>query len=394
MIEYLIRLQIAMGVGSSRAIKALNTFGNVENIFKASSKEREASKIFTKIELKRLNTDTTLLVRDIIADCKKFKINIIPIYSKSYPKCLREIENPPLVLYVKGELPDFESLPVICVVGPREVSEYGKKSAYAISYRLAKAGFIIVSGGAKGSDYYAHLGALRAEGKTVLVMACGIECGYLPQNQRLRDYVAQNGCIISEYPPLIKPTKYSFPVRNRIMSALSLGTVVIEAGKKSGALITANHAAEQGKDVFVIPGTPNAKEYAGSNALLRDGAKPLLDLSDILNEYIPVFPEKINVARAYEEIKKVSPKPSENEENKSRKPEISKEKTEINKNLSIETLSNEAKIVYNCIDKHKFYPEEIKTDKLTASQILSALTELEIEMLIHSLPGGCYEINE
>ena len=163
------------------------------------------------------------------------------------------------------------------------------------------------------------------------------------------------------------------------MSALCDATVVIEAGKKSGALNTAGHAAEQGKDVFVIPGSPTAEEYAGSNALLRDGAKPLLDVSDIFNEYIPRFPDKIDIEKAYEEPEKTEEKT---------------EKKEIYKKLSTETLSNEAKIVYNHLDKHKFYPEELSKTGLSSSEILSALTELEIEMLIKALPGGCYELTE
>ena len=230
-----------------------------------------------------------------------------------------------------------------------------------------------------GSDYYAHLGALKAGGKTALVMGCGIESGYLSQNASLRNHVAEHGCIISEYPPKAGVTRFSFPVRNRIMAALSLGTVVVEARRKSGALITANHALEQGRDVFVIPGSPTAEEYEGSNALLRDGARPLLDVSDIFNEYIPRFPDKIDVKKAYEE-------PQKTVENTQEK--------KVYKNLSNETLSKEAKIVYNHLDKHKFYPDEISGTGLSSSEILAALTELELEFLIRALPGGRYEITE
>ncbi len=377
MTEYLIWLQGAMGAGSLRAIEALNYFGNAENIYKASHKERAASKIFTANELKRLNSFKLDSVKDIIADCLKLKIVIIPIGSKKYPLCLSQIENPPLVIYVKGEMPDFDNNPVICVVGPRKVSEYGKKASYSLSYRLARSGMIVVSGGAVGTDYYAHLGALKSGGKTVLIMGCGIECGYLPVNEPLRRHVSQNGCIISEYPPLIKPTRFSFPIRNRLMAALSSGTVVIEAGKKSGALITASCTLEQGKEVFVIPGSPTAEEYVGSNLLLRDGARPILDVSDIFNEYIPRFPDKIDVKRAYEKPLKYEKK--------------SEAKKEIKKNL-VKTLSNEAKIVYNQLDKHKFYPDEICCDNLGGGDILSALTELEIEGVIRALPGGLYEV--
>lgn len=379
MTEYYVWLQLSLGAGNNRLKKALEYFGNAENIYKASASERLSSGIFTQNELKKLNSFKIESAQKIISDCKKYGIEIITADGEKYPSCLLNIDNPPAVLYVKGEMPDFDSTPSVCIVGPRKVSDYGRKASYSLSFRLAKSGMIIVSGGAVGSDYYAHLGALKAGGKTVLVMGCGIESDYLSENKPLRRHVAGNGCLISEFPPKTGTTRFSFPVRNRIMSALCDATVVIEAGKKSGALNTAGHAAEQGKDVFVIPGSPTAEEYAGSNALLRDGAKPLLDVSDIFNEYIPRFADKIDIKKAYENPDKTEEK---NEKNK------------IYKKLSIETLSNEAKIVYNHLDKHKFYPEEISDTGLSSSDILSALTELEIEMLIKALPGGCYELTE
>lgn len=379
MTEYLIWLQAALGAGNIRAVRALKVFANAENIYKASPAERKAAKIFTPKDLKRLNDTKIDYAESVIADCKKYGIDIVPLGDTKYPYCLTVIDNPPLVLYVKGEMLDFDNTPAICIVGPRKVSDYGKKAAYSLAYRLSKAGMTVVSGGAVGSDYYAHLGALKAGGKTALVMGCGIESGYLPQNERLRHHAAEHGCIISEHPPKAGLTKYSFPIRNRIMSALSLGTVVVEAGKKSGALITANHALEQGRDVFVIPGTPTAEQYVGSNALLRDGAKPLLDVSDILNEYIPRFPDKIDVKKAYE-------KPQKTVKNT--------EEKQVHKKLSNETLSKEAKIVYNHLDKHKFYPDEIGGTDISPSEILSALTELELEGLIRALPGGRYELTE
>lgn len=379
MTEYLIWLQSALGAGNIRAVRALKAFGNAENIFKASPNERKAAGIFSPKDLKRLNGTKTETAKGIIADCRKYGIDIIPIGDKKYPYCLTVIDNPPIVLYVKGEMLDFDNTPAICIVGPRKVSDYGKKAAYSLAYRLSKSGMTVVSGGAVGSDYYAHLGALKAGGKTALVMACGIESGYLPQNERLRRHAAEHGCIISEHPPKAGLTKFSFHIRNRIMSALSLGTVVVEAGEQSGALITANHALNQGRDVFVIPGSPTAEQYVGSNALLRDGAKPLLDVSDIFNEYIPRFPDKIDVKKAYEE-------PQKSVKNT--------EESQVYKKLSNETLSKEAQIVYNHLDKHKFYPDEIGGTKLQPSEILSALTELELEGLIRALPGGRYELTE
>lgn len=377
MTEYFIWLQGALGAGNIRAVKALKYFGNAENIYKASSSERKAAGMFSPKDLSRLSGTKIDTAKIIIDDCRKYGIDIIPLGDKKYPYCLSVIDNPPIVLYVKGEMLDFDNTPTICIVGPRKVSDYGKKAAYSLAYRLSKSGMTVVSGGAVGSDYYAHVGALKAGCKTALVMPCGIESGYLSQNVPLRKCVSENGCIISELPPKAGLTKFSFHIRNRIMAALSLGTVVVEAGEKSGALITANHALNQGRDVFVIPGLPTEKHYVGSNALLRDGAKPLLDVSDIFNEYIPRFPDKIDIKKAFEKPQKRAKKT---------------EKKEVYKKLSNETLSKEAKIVYNHLDKHKFYPDEIGGTDLGSSEILSALIELELEGLVRSLPGGRYEL--
>ncbi len=378
--KYSIALQSVLGAGNARVNKIISHFGDAKTVFSAKKTELTECGFFSKSELKKLENIDFKIAEEIIQSCQKEEIDITVLGSENYPYCLSVIDNPPLVLYSKGVLPDFTYTPSISIVGPRKVSDFGKKSAYSLGFRLARSGFTVVSGGALGADFYAHAGALKAEGTTVLVMACGILSNYLPENAELRKAVSQSGCLISEYPPKANTTKYAFPIRNRIISSLTLGTVVVEAGEKSGALITARHAYEQGRDVFVIPGSPDKKEYIGSNKLLRDGAKPLLDASDIFNEYIPRFPDKINIERAYN------------------KPIIDKQKSEkaenfekIQKKLN-ESLSKEAKIVYNHIDKQKFLPEDIRNTSLSSQQILSALTELEMEFMIKAMPGGMYEL--
>lgn len=370
--KYTIWLQLCLGAGNKHIAEILEKFGNPKNVYNADFNSLATSNIFTKNELKNFKTIKLSEALEILDYCNKNNIDLITFGSEKYPMCLASISNPPLLLYVKGKFPDFDSTPTVAIVGPRSVSEFGKKCAYSLGYRLAKSGMIVVSGGAVGTDSYAHIGALKAKGTTVLVMGCGIDSNYLQENKNLREEVSKNGCLISEYPPKTTATKYTFPVRNRIISALSLGTIIVEAAEKSGALITANHANEQGRDVFVIPGSPDKKEYKGSNALLRDGAKPLLNTYDIFNEYIVRFPDKINIEKAYEKI------------TESKNAKISK------KNIA-ETLSKEAKIVYNCLDKQKFYPEELNTG-LESSQLISALTELEMEFIIEALPGGQYRL--
>ncbi len=370
--KYYIWLQLCVGAGSKSVSKMLEKSLTPRDIYETDYEKLKQFKVFSKGELERIDKSKLHEAEKIIEYCKREDIGIITFSDGAFPNVLKEIYNPPMVLYVKGEFPNFDNTPVISVVGPRNVSDFGKRAAYSLGYRLSKAGFTVVSGGAVGSDTYAHIGALKSGGKTVLVMACGFGVSYLEENRALRNNIVNHGCLVSEYPPLTPVTKYTFPVRNRLISALSLGTVVIEAGTRSGALITANHALEQGRDVFVIPGSPEAKEYKGSNALLRDGARPLLDASDIFGEYISLFPDKIDIEKAYKkEPKAVTP--------------------QKNKKILNETLSNEAKIVYNCLDTQKFYPDELQTG-LDSGKLLSALTELEMEFIIRALPGGQYEI--
>lgn len=369
MTEYYIWLQFVLGAGNSHALKILDRFKNAQNVYNSDISELKLSGLFTEKELERVKSVKLGTAYSVIRKCEKSGIEIFCIDDTEYPMCLRSISNPPLAIFVKGNMPNFDDTPSVCIVGPRSVSGYGKRAAFSLSSRLSRAGMIIVSGGALGCDTYVHTGALKYGGVTVAVLGCGINYNYLPDNAKLREQICNKGCLISEYPPDAPSRGYNFPVRNRIMSALSLGTVVVEAGSKSGALITAAHANEQGRDVFVIPGLPGDPHYIGSNALLRDGARPLLDTSDIFNEYIPRFPDKINIENAFR-----------------------KQDKKINKKIINSGLSKTAQIVYNQLDKQKFYPDELIDDKISAGDLISALTELEIEGIIRAVPGGMYEL--
>ncbi len=374
-LKNLILIQHAFGCGSLKAYNIATEIHKSNLLDKDISEIVNTLKFTDNIRLKLLSNDYSY-ANEIIRQCDENDIEIISFIDSEYPQNLLNIDVPPILLYLKGDLPDFSSLPSISVVGPRKPSETGEKFAYSISYRLSKAGFIVVSGGALGCDSSAHKGALSGGGNTVLVSACGILSDYLSENKGLRQEILKNGAIITEYPPKTEPTKFSFPVRNRIMAGLTLGTVIVEATEKSGALITARYALDYGRDVFVVPGNPTVKEYKGSNKLLRDGAKPLIDLSDVFNEYIVAFPDKIDIKKAYE------------------KTENQKTANNIQKNSKIlkETLSNEAKIVYNYLDKQVFNSDDLIGCGLSYDIILSALTELELENMIISIPGGNYKI--
>lgn len=367
----LLLLQQCFGAGSTKAVKIFNALRE-KTLLDNEFKKDELYDAIDKKDADKLLAFDKNIIKNIINDCIKNNISIITICDKNYPDRLRNIADSPIALYVKGELCDVDNMPLVSVVGPRKISDYGRKAAFSLSKRLSKAGIIIVSGAALGADTCAHKGALAAKGKTIAVLGCGICYDYLPENRALRNVISENGCLISEHPPYAAATKYSFPIRNRIISGLSLGTVVIEASLKSGSLITARLANDQGRDVFVIPGNPSLDNYKGSNALLRDGAIPLLDSSDVFNQYISKFPDIIDIEKAFTEEKKESSE-------------------KIVKNLNL-GLSKEAQIVYNNLNNQKFTVDDLLNHGLSDDELLSVLTELEIEGVIKALPGGAYVV--
>lgn len=369
-VKNLLILQKAFGYGTAKAYKVYDKLKTNKLLDKESKSIINALTEAERIKFEEVDKN---FPDKVFKDCKKENVKILTIESDNFPERLLNIPSPPLVLFYRGNFPDIDNEPTFCIVGPRSVSKFGAKAAYSLSSRLSRAGFIIVSGGALGCDSYAHKGALKYGGKTIAVLGCGIGAKYLMDNEKLRRNIEKSCCIISEYPPYTPSSKYTFPVRNRLMSGLSLGVALMEAGEKSGSLITARHAAEQGRDVFVIPGNPTLKCYKGSNALLRDGAKPLLDASDVFGEYIYQFADKINIAKAFEKVEK-------------------EEKIEKNQKIFIKTLSNEAKIVYNYLDKQKFTADDLLEAGLDDTVVLSALTELEMEGIIKAQPGGAYII--
>lgn len=367
----LIIIQQCFGAGSIKAVKIFNCLRDANLLDRVFDKSEIKGIIDAKDADKIFAVDINKIYK-IIDDCIKNNIYTVTICDINYPERLRNIADCPIVLYIKGEFCDVDNMPLISVVGPRKISDFGKKAAFSLAKRLSKAGMLVVSGAALGADTCAHKGALAAKTKTIAVLGCGICYDYLPENRSLREEISKNGCLISEHPPYAPATKYSFPVRNRIISALSVGTIVIEASLKSGSLITARLANEQGRDVFVIPGNPTLDNYKGSNALLRDGAIPLLNAADIFNQYVGKFPEQIDIEKAFTE-------------------ETVKTQKNSQKNLQL-GLSNETKIVYNNLNNQKFTVDDLLDLNLSDDQLLSALTELEIEGLIRALPGGMYEV--
>ena len=245
-----------------------------ENIYKLDKKEllkvsgigeKLADSILDKSLLEKAERNIEYMIKN--------KIDIISIYDKEYPQILREIYSPPISLYIKGNKDIWNSYN-IAIIGSREPSEYGIKAAKYFSYNLAKNNITIVSGLARGIDSISHLGAIASNGKTIAVVGNGLDIVYPRENDILaQEIINREGCIISEYPIGTRPERMNFPARNRIVSGISNSVLVIEAKKKSGALITVDFALEQGREVFAVPGNINSENSLGTNDLIKQGAK-------------------------------------------------------------------------------------------------------------------------
>ena len=217
--------------------------------------------------------------------CEKNNVGILTYDDIKYPSPLRRIQGQPTVIYYKGTVPDFSKRLTVSIVGTRSVTPYGSSAAYTISHDLASAGAVVVSGMAAGSDTAAHRGALDARGTTVAFLGCGINVVYPRENARLMDEIIESGAVMTDYPPFSRPEGRHFPVRNRLISGVANGVLVIEAAKKSGALITAEHALHQGKILYAIPGRIGELASEGTNSLLASGAKTVTKAGDILDDF-------------------------------------------------------------------------------------------------------------
>ncbi len=287
-VPYWTAFNYVKGIGAVRFSRLLEYFGSAEKAWNADVSELRLSglpeKVLSILIKFRENTDPQVLLNSI----ESKGIHVCILTDSSYPKMLKEINNPPPVLYVVGKIPSSDQK-FVAVVGTRRMTNYGREMANQLSSFLAENGIVIVSGLARGIDGVAHQAALNSGGKTVAVLGSGVNIIYPPEHRNLAaQIVHNNGAVISDYAPDTPPDKINFPLRNRIISGLSSACLVIEAGEKSGSLITARFAAEQGREVFVVPGNFNAPQSRGANRLIRDGARPLFEKKELL-EFLQTY---------------------------------------------------------------------------------------------------------
>lgn len=280
-IEFWLLLSCLEGVKNLTKIELITALGNAKKVFDID-KEVLFKAGFSKQNYNRYyGEELKQEVNNIIKRCHEENIKILNITDDEYPEMLKYIYDPPIVLYVSGSIPKSNC---IAIVGSRKASGYGIETATKMAFNLSLSDITIVSGMARGIDTAAHSGALEAGGKTVAVLGCGLDIVYPPENRRLMKRIEESGAVISEYPPGSPPSTMHFPSRNRVISGMSLGTLVVEAGMKSGSLITANCALEQGREVFAVPGNINNFNSMGTNRLIKDGAKIILNTDDIIDE--------------------------------------------------------------------------------------------------------------
>ena len=272
-------------LSSSKIYELYKMFDSIENIYNLSEHSMRMTGFLTNNDINKLTDKSTDGLEEIYEKLNRDNIKVVTIDSPEYPESLTNLSDPPCVLYIKGRFIDLNRYASISVVGSRRPTQYGAYSAEFISREVAKDGYIIISGLADGIDSFAHSGALEADMPTVAVLGCGIDTVYPASNTNLASKILKDGMIISEYPPGTPPAKHRFPERNRIIAALSLATVVIEANEGSGSLITSKFAMELGRDVFALPGNITSPRSKGTNCLIRDGAYIVTEPQDISSVY-------------------------------------------------------------------------------------------------------------
>ena len=361
-IESWLYFNAIQGLGPVKGKALIDKFGTPENIFKATDNELASVEgIGTDLIEKIRNKEKWLDIKKEISLIQKSKVEILTFKNPKYPPLLKNIYSFPLLLYVKGKPQEQDYKMPIAIVGMRKASYYGKTVTEELAQNLACAGFSIVSGMARGIDTSAHLGALK-NGRTIAVLGSGLNYIYPRENKKLSEKISQNGALISEFPMNTPPDKLNFPRRNRIISGMSLGVVVVEAAERSGALITANLASEQGREVFAVPGKIDSNHSLGTHKLIQDGAKLVANWKDIASELAC---------------------------------EIDWEKqSKTGKKYKITLEEFEEKIYTLLSTEPKQIDTIIKESQNNSPKILSILLSLELKGFIKQLPGKFFVINK
>ncbi|PQO25786.1 DNA-protecting protein DprA [Blastopirellula marina] len=282
-----LRLALSSGIGPAKVQALQACFGSLSAALSATSGQLQAVQGIGPKVAKTIVAASQLDVQRELDHCRDFGIQILTRSCDGFPELLREIADPPTLLFVKGEILPCDEL-AVAIVGTRHATHYGKKQAERFGYELAKAGFTIASGLARGIDAAAHRGALKAKGRTIAFLGGGVSKIYPPEHEDLAAEVTESGAIVSESAPLVSPIAGAFPQRNRLITGMSLGVVIVEAAARSGALISARMAMEQNREVFALPGQIDNPVARGVNSLIRDGATLVQSVDDVIEQLGPL----------------------------------------------------------------------------------------------------------
>ena len=328
--------------------------------------------------------------RSILEVCLNKGIRLLTYQDDAYPDRLREIAEPPVLLYYKGQFPQFDRLPAIAAIGARKMTAHGYKLAQELGYQMGCCGLTVISGIAAGIDAASLTGALLADAPVAAVLGCGADVVYPAANRKLYTDVELEGCLLTEYPPGSRPEPWHFPVRNRIIAGLSVGVLVVEAGEKSGALITVRHALDQGKDIFAVPNNADSPAAMGSNRLLQEGAICASTGWEVAREYQQLYPEMVHPYRPpYRR-----PTPSQ----RPKRAECAEQKPPVDPQPPVghrdwEQLSDAERKVFVQLHLEPVHVDQlIERTGLPASQVLSALTLFEIQGVAKRLPGKRFQL--
>ena len=404
MLIHWIWLSTRQSLSDRQKCAVLEAFGDPEDAYFADQGAYDRIEGISQAGREALADKSLLEAEQILQKCTDQQIRLCTFHDAAYPKRLKHIDDPPLVLYCKGYLPDMDAAPVIAAVGTRKSSAYGNTVAQRMGYQIARCGGILVSGIAEGIDGMAMRGALLAGGTVVGVLGSGVDVVYPKVNRHLFADTERSGCLISEFPPETPPYKWNFPKRNRIISGLSNGVVVIEAPERSGSLITARQAADQGRDVFAVPGNVDMPTFDGSNALLRDGAIHVRNGWDVLSEYEAAYPGKVHPFDpgagqiTFSGSEKSMPKVAQKALSPAKKRSVDRKKD--NKPIDngekppysdvkdiLPTLTDEQRSIVELLTSERLVDDIIAESGLPAGKVSAILTVLEIKGIIRRLPG-------
>lgn len=399
-LKYWIWLTTRAGVGHQAAFRLLEHFGSPEGAYFADGEEYKLAGLDGKA-LRSLEDKSLTGAERILGECERLGVRVLTIQDADYPERLRQINDPPCVLYVKGTLFHFDEELAIGVVGSRNPTPYGVKMAGRLGLDLARRGVLVVSGIAQGLDSAALKGALSGGGRVVSVLGNGVDVVYPAQNRDLYADVAAAGALISEYPPGTGVNSHNFPIRNRIISGLSLGVVAVEAGVQSGTLITTRLALDQNREVFAVPGPADAPMSRGTNYLIKRGEAKLVESAeDVLEEFSRLFPHKLRAVSPLSEADEAArlegiPMPEERTE-----PEPpSKQEVDKGKKRAYITLkdgqgelTDDERDILLALEERPLGPDDlVERTQIPARRVLSTLTMLQLRGYVEEKPGKRFE---